>query len=243
MANKLNRRDFIKISGAGAGALAVGGKFYSSYASDKSTFYPSDINKEGKIEKTPTYCEICFWKCAGWTYTVDGEPWKVVGNDIDPHCYGRFCPRGTGGIGAYYDSDRLKTPLIRTEKRGKQVFREATWEEAFDYIAEKMKEIEKEHGPECIALFTHGSGGSYFKNLLRAFGSNNVAAPSYAQCRGPREEAYVITYGEGIGSPERTDLENAKCIVLIGSHLGENMHNGQVQEFTEAIANGASVIT
>ena len=243
MAKKLNRRDFIKISGAGAGALAVGGKFYSTYAKDDKTFYPSNVNKEGKVEKTPTYCEICFWKCAGWTYTVDGEPWKVVGNDIDPHCYGRFRPRGTGGIGAYYDSDRLKTPLIRTEKRGKQVFREATWEEAFDYIAEKMKEIEKEHGPECIALFTHGSGGSYFKNLLRAFGSNNVAAPSYAQCRGPREEAYVITYGEGIGSPERTDLENAKCIVLIGSHLGENMHNGQVQEFTEAIANGASVIT
>ena len=243
MAKKLNRRDFIKISGAGAGALAVGGKFYSTLANDNSPMYPSDINKDGKIEKTSTYCEICFWKCAGWTYTVDGEPWKVVGNDTDPHCKGRFCPRGTGGIGAYYDPDRLKTPLIRTEKRGKQVFREATWDEAFDYIAEKLRKIEKEHGPECVALFTHGSGGSYFKNLLRAYGSNNVAAPSYAQCRGPREEAYILTYGEGVGSPERTDLENAKCIVLIGSHLGENMHNGQVQEFTEAIANGASVIT
>ena len=90
MAKKLNRRDFIKISGAGAGALAVGGKFYSSYAKENKTFYPSNVNKDGKIEKTPTYCEICFWKCAGWTYTVDGEPWKVVGNDIDHHCNGRF---------------------------------------------------------------------------------------------------------------------------------------------------------
>jgi len=243
MANKIKRRDFIKISGASAGALAIGGKFYSSKANDPTTFYPSQFDPNGKIEKTPTYCEICFWKCAGWTYTVDGKPWKIEGNEIDPHCNGRFCPRGTGGIGAYYDKDRLKTPLIRTEERGKQVFREATWDEAFDYIAEKMKKIAKEHGPECNALFTHGSGGSYFKNVLNAFGSNNVAAPSYAQCRGPREEAYVITFGEAVGSPERTDIENAKCIVLIGSHIGENMHNGQVQEFTEAIANGASVIT
>ncbi len=43
-----------------------------------------------------------------------------------------FVPRGTGGVGMYYDEDRLKTPLIRTEERGKQVFREATWDEALD---------------------------------------------------------------------------------------------------------------
>ncbi|MCP4413415.1 MAG: molybdopterin-dependent oxidoreductase, partial [Gammaproteobacteria bacterium] len=53
----------------------------------------------------------------------------------------------------------------------------------------------------------------------------------------------MLTYGETVGSPERTDMQNSKCIVLIGSHIGENMHNGQVQEFTEAVASGASVIT
>ncbi|MCK7536084.1 MAG: molybdopterin-dependent oxidoreductase [Marinilabiliales bacterium] len=44
----------------------------------------------------------------------------------------------------YYDEDRLKTPLIRVDERGKQVFREATWDEALTYIAEKMKEIATE---------------------------------------------------------------------------------------------------
>ena len=44
------------------------------------------------------------------------------------------------------------------------------------------------------------------------------------------------------GSPERTDIRNAQCLVLIGSHLGENMHNTQVQEFSEAIGQGASII-
>ena len=201
------------------------------------------IPADGTVTKTPTYCEICFWKCAGWTYAVDGKPWKLIGNDIDPNCNGRFCPRGTGGIGAYTDEERLKTPLIRTEVRGKQIFRKASWDEAFDHIAEKLKKIAEEHGPECIALFTHGSGGNYFKTLLRAFGTNNIAAPSYAQCRGPREEAYLLTFGAGVGSPERTDILNSNCLVLIGSHLGENMHNGQVQEFTEAVSRGASVIT
>ena len=239
MGANLKRRDFIKIAGAGTGALALGGT--ATALLPKTDI--EGVNFTGKIEKIPTYCEICFWKCAGWTYKLDGEPWKIVGNEADPNCNGRFCPRGTGGLGAYMDEDRLKKPLIRVEERGKQIFREASWEEAFDYIAEKMQKIAQEHGPECIALFTHGSGGDYFKTLLHAFGSTNIAAPSYAQCRGPREEAYILTFGEGVLSPERTDIENSKCLVLIGSHIGENMHNGQVQEFATAVANGASVIT
>ncbi|KAA3618452.1 MAG: nitrate reductase [Calditrichaeota bacterium] len=241
MANKMDRREFIKITGLGVGGMAASASMLQAF--NPFEIDPAQILSTGIPEVTPTYCEICFWKCAGWVHKKDGEAWKIIGNPDDPHSNGRFCPRGTGGVGAYTDPDRLKTPLIRVEERGKQVFREASWDEAFDYIVDKMKVIEKEHGPECMALFTHGSGGSYFKNMLRAFGSNNIAAPSYAQCRGPREEAYMLTFGETVGSPERTDMQNSKCIVLIGSHLGENMHNGQVQEFTEAIAGGASVIT
>ena len=242
MKSKLKRREFIKIAGAGTGSLVLGSQLM--HAAPISDAQADQLIETGNgVERTPTYCEVCFWKCAGWVYKKDGKPWKIVGNPDDPNSNGRFCPRGTGGIGMYTDPDRLKTPLIRVEKRGKQVFRKATWDEAFDYIADKMKMIADKWGPECIALFTHGSGGKYFKTLLRGFGSNNIAAPSYAQCRGPREEAFLITYGEGVGSPERTDLVNSKCIVLIGSHIGENMHNAQVQEFSEAVANGATVIT
>ena len=242
MTKPFKRRQFIKILGAGAGGTVLG-------TTALKAFQPLSRNdNSGLLDKatdpaTPTYCEICFWKCAGWVHKKNGKPWKITGNPDDPNSNGRFCPRGTGGIGTYTDPDRLKTPLIRVEKNGKQVFREATWEEAFDYIADKMKMVKKKWGPECMALFTHGSGGSYFKTLLRAYGSNNIAAPSYAQCRGPREEAYLLTFGEGVGSPERTDIRNSECIVLLGSHIGENMHNGQVQEFSEAVANGATVIT
>ena len=247
MARELSRREFIKISSLGLGALSLGGGLWRALANEFSADVEEAIAltgfTEGLVQRTPTVCEICFWQCAGWVHTIDGKPWKITGNEEDPNCNGRLCPRGTGGIGAYLDNDRLKTPLIRTEVRGKQTFREATWDEALDYVAEKMKKIAEKYGPDCIALFTHGSGGVFFKHLLRAFGSNNIAAPSYAQCRGPREEAYLLTFGEGIGSPERTDIRNSKCLVLIGSHLGENMHNGQVQEFADAVANGATVIT
>lgn len=239
-----SRRQFIKISSLSAAGLIFGGGLLESFANNLVKENKSYFKGPFDFKRTPTYCEVCFWKCAGWVYKDDnGRIKKIVGNDLDPNCNGRFCPRGTGGVGMYYDEDRLKTPLIRTEERGKQTYREASWDEAFEYIASKMKQIKKEYGPESTALFTHGSGGKYFGTLLKAFGSNNIAAPSYAQCRGPREVAFISTFGQGINSPENTDIRDTKCLVLIGSHLGENMHNGQVQEMSDAIDKGATIIT
>jgi len=237
-----SRRKFIKISLYGAGALAVGAGVYKAAALFARPPKTGELIVD--LTRSPTYCEICFWKCAGWVYkTSEGKIWKVVGNDDDQHCNGRFCPRGTGGPGMYYDEERLKTPLIRVEERGSQVFREASWDEALDYIAVKMKEIAAKYGPESMALFTHGSGSSYFSTLFRAYGSVNIAEPSYAQCRGPRDEAFLATFGEEVYSPEITDIRDTRCLVLIGSHIGENMHNGQVQEMSDAIDKGAVIIT
>jgi len=237
-----NRREFIRISLLGAGALAVGTggcRFFNA------TLTPGETGKiPVDLSRTPTYCEVCFWKCAGWVYkTPEGKIWKIIGNDEDQHCNGRFCPRGTGGVGMYFDQDRLKTPLIRVEERGRQVFREATWDEALEHIAGKMKEISVKHGPESMTLFTHGTGSSYFTTLFEAYGSGNIAEPSYAQCRGPRDEAFFATFGEEVYSPEITDIRDTKCLVLIGSHIGENMHNGQIQEMSDAIDKGATIIT
>jgi thiosulfate reductase / polysulfide reductase chain A len=238
-----NRREFLKISLYGAGALVVGTGTYNKVIKILSS--PGEAKKLAvDLKRTPTYCEVCFWKCAGWVYkTSEGKIWKIIGNDEDQHSNGRFCPRGTGGVGMYYDDDRLKTPLIRVEERDKQVFREASWDEALDYVASKMKDISSKYGPESIALFTHGSGSTYFTNLVKAYGSGSIAEPSYAQCRGPRDEAFLATFGEEVYSPEVTDIRDTKCLVLIGSHIGENMHNGQIQEMSDAIDKGVTIIT
>lgn len=240
MAKKINRREFIKISSLGLGGLSLAAPVINWFTDRDMAVAAAGMNST----KIPTYCEICFWKCAGWIHKNEqGDIWKLTGNNIDPHCNGRLCPRGTGGVGMYTDDDRLKTPLIRRTVNGKQTYEEASWDEALDYIAEKMQKIAKEHGPECMALFSHGSGGKFLGHMLKAYGSNNITAPSYAQCRGPREVAFIGTFGEGVQSPERTDIRDTRCLVLIGSHLGENMHNGQVQEMSDAIDKGATIIT
>lgn len=239
------RRDFIKISALGTAGATLAGSMLSFGQSSS----PLDelIDKKRpfkKLKRYPTYCEVCFWKCAGWTYTDENNKIvKIIGNENDPHCNGRLCPRGTGGVGMYHDEDRLTKPLIRVTENGKQTFREASWDEALDLVANKMKEISEKYGPESFALFNHGSAGKHFGHLLKAYGSGTISAPSYAQCRGPREVGFTATFGSGVGSPEPTDIRDTKCMVLIGSHLGENMHNSQVQEMSDAIDKGVSIIT
>ena len=237
-----SRRNFIKISALGLGAASLGAN--AAVRAMTSLGKEAELPIYTKMMRTPTYCEVCFWKCAGWVYKNDkGDVQKILGNDEDMHCNGRFCPRGTGGVGMYTDEDRLKKPLLRVGERGKQTFKEVEWDEALQYIADKMQAIKKEHGPECVALFNHGSGGKHFGRMMKAYGSPNIAAPSYAQCRGPREVAFLSTFGEGIESPEKTDIRDTRCLVLIGSHIGENMHNGQVQETSDAIDKGSTIIT
>ncbi|HEY3381176.1 MAG TPA: molybdopterin-dependent oxidoreductase [Vicinamibacterales bacterium] len=197
---------------------------------------------EKGIRKVPTFCDICFWKCGAIAHVKDGRLWKVEGNPEDPLSRGRLCPRGTGGVGAYFDPDRLKVPLVRRQKRGQEEWVQTTWDEALNVVAGKMETIKTKWGAEAMALFAHGLGGTFLKHTLKAYGSPNIAAPSFAQCRGPRDVGFALTFGEEIGSPERTDIRNARCLVLIGSHLGENMHNTQAQEFAEAVGAGASII-
>jgi thiosulfate reductase/polysulfide reductase chain A len=234
----LSRRRFLQLgSTTGAAALAAGAARSAALAEWLGPARAGD-----RIERVPTFCDLCFWKCAAIATKKNGRLWKIEGNLDDPLSRGRLCPRGTGGVGAYYDSDRLRAPLVRRNRRGADEWVEVTWDEALSEIAEKLERIRAEHGPEAVAFFSHGIGGNFLKHLFKAYGTPNLVAPSYAQCRGPRDVGFQLTFGEDVSTPERTDIENARCLVLLGSHLGENMHNSQVQELAGAIGSGATVI-
>lgn len=231
----LSRRRFLQISAgtmAAAGALGEAGRVIANAGGAAVS----------GTRSVPTFCNVCFWECGAIASVRDGKLWKIEGNPLDPLSSGRLCPRGTGGIGAHFDTERLRSPLLRVSERGEEKWKAVTWDEALNFIADKMQKIKATYGPESFAAFIHGIGGTFFKHTLRAYGTDNIAAPSFAQCRGPRDVGFTLTYGDDVKGIERTDIENAQCIVLIGSHIGENMHNTQVQEFATAVGRGATVI-
>lgn len=236
MANKISRRSFLKTGGAISAGVAAGISAPTSKTKAVERVDPQ------KIERIPSVCGQCFWRCGIIGNVVDGKLISIEGNPLDPNNRGKICARGNAGVALLYEKDRLKNPQIRVGERGSGKWRDVSWEEALDYTADKLLEVTKKYGVEANALFQHEKSGFEFFDLFQYWGSPNTAAPSFAQCKGSRDVAFELTYGETIGSPERLDLANSKVIVLIGSHLGENIHTGQIVDFTEGIANGAQII-
>lgn len=236
----LNRRQFLLVSGSTAAAATAGSGLTTRFWGLDGDPVHDPATDGDKV--VPTFCEMCFWKCGVLAHVKDGTVTKIVGNPDHPLSRGRLCPRGTGGTGLLYDPDRLKKPLMRKGERGEQRFEEVSWEEALDFVAAKMKATKETYGADAVALFNHGYGASFFKTLMSAYGSQSFGAPSYAQCRGSRDVAFHLTYGAPIGSPEYLDIENTRVLTLIGSHLGENMHNTQIQEFAAMIDKGGELV-
>ncbi|MDT8446848.1 MAG: molybdopterin-dependent oxidoreductase [bacterium] len=237
MTANTSRREFLQISSGFLATSAIVGQVpFLGYAPNAEAAPVAD-----KI--VPTTCELCFWRCGVDAHVKDGKVFKLTGQMDHPLSNGHLCPRGTGGIGLLYDPDRLRTPLIRkTDADGTQKFVEASWEEAIALIAKKYEEMTAANEADKIVFFSHGFGSSFFNRLFAAYGILNHAHPSYAQCRGAREEAFGMTFGHAVGSPEGLDIANSEYLVLIGSHLGENMHNTAVQDFSEAVSRGCKII-
>lgn len=221
------------------GAVGVGGVAMMSNRAKASPWY----NKE--VKTVYSICENCFWRCGVKASVVGNRVYKVDGYAENPKSRGMLCPRGQAAPVQTYDPDRLKKPLMRVEgtERGAGRYREASWEEALDYIAKKMLAMKEQYGTESMVLFGHGTGDTWFVDFLSGiWGTPNAARPSLTMCVAPRETASQYTYGRAIGGHEPIDWPNSRYIVLIGHHIGEDTHNTQLQEFTEARKNGAKVV-
>jgi thiosulfate reductase/polysulfide reductase chain A len=234
----LTRRGFLRLGAAG---LAAGGV---AAAPDRARAFAIVHEEEalGPEREVPTFCEMCFWNCGAVARVRKNRVLSLRGHPDYPSSRGKLCGRGNAGAGSVVDGDRLRYPMVRTGARGEGKFRRAGWKEAYARIADGFARIKKEHGAQALALFYHGTGGPLIRTAMAAYGTPNFAAPAYAQCKGARNVGYALTFGEKLGSPEPLDLEETRCMVLFGSHLGENAHNSQMQEFVKARARGAGLV-
>ena len=213
---EISRRRFLQ----GSVALSVvGGTALSS------TQILAESSKEEKAsneptKKIPTLCEMCVNKCAAIAQVRNGVVKKLDPNPRFPKSKNMLCARGDAGIHALYDPDRLKYPLIRTGKRGDGKYRRASWDEANEYIKEKMVKIldEEKDNRSCIG-FCAGEGmaePTYKDFMANKFGSANFINHA-SICLQTAISGYALTIG-GYGA---ADLENAKYVIMAGANRAE----------------------
>jgi predicted molibdopterin-dependent oxidoreductase YjgC len=128
-----------------------------------------------ETRKVRTTCPYCGVGCQLWLHVKAGKIVKVTGVDGAAPNQGRLCVKGRFGYDFIYSPERLTTPLIKENGN----FREASWDEALDLVAGKLKETIAQHGPDSIAGVSCARSlneDSYqMQKLFRAvIGTNNI---------------------------------------------------------------------
>ena len=105
-------------------------------------------------------------------------------------------------------------------------FREATWEEALDLAASRLKSIRAEHGSGAIAGFGSAKCSNeeayLFQKLIRAgFGTNNVDHCTRL-CHASSVAALFEGIGSGAVSTTYGDIANADVALIAGSNTTAN---------------------
>jgi len=100
-----------------------------------------------EVRTTCTYCGV---GCQLDLHIKDGKVVKVTGAENVPPNDGSLCVKGRFGFDFIHSPERLKTPLIKDNG----TFREATWDEALDLVAEKLGSIKDAHGSDSLGVLT-----------------------------------------------------------------------------------------
>lgn len=179
------------------------------------------------IKEIDTVCPYCGCGCS-LTLHVRGNEVIRVSSKKDTINSGWLCAKGRFGYGFINHPDRLKKPLIRIapkENSNGKFFKEVSWSEALDYVANRLKEIKERYGPDSIggiasSKCTNEENYLFQKFMRAAVGTNNVDNCA-RYCHSPSVAGLVTVFGSGAMTNSIREIENHDVILVIGSNITE----------------------
>jgi formate dehydrogenase major subunit len=200
-------------------------------------------------------CPYCGVGCQ-LTFNIKDNKILYVDGRPGPANLARLCVKGRYGFDYVHHKQRLTKPLIRKPGVPKsadfamdpsnplEYFREATWEEALDLAASRLRSI-RDSGPGTLAGFGSAKGSNeeayLFQKLVRTgFASNNVDHCTRL-CHASSVAALLEGIGSGAVSNQVNDVARAEVIFLIGANPISN-HPVAATFIKNAAKNGATLI-
>ncbi|MFZ5590195.1 MAG: molybdopterin-dependent oxidoreductase [Bacillota bacterium] len=186
-------------------------------------------------------CLMCTVRCPVRVRVEKDDVRLIEGNPFMEGIEGSICPKGAAGVSLLNDVQRLKNPLIRTGPRGTGMWREASWEEALDYVAERLVRIKEKYGSHSIALTERSHLNSHIsKTFLRALGSPNYFTHNSC-CKGSLNTAFRSLTGY-TDDQFGVDLKNVRYLVLYGRNYFESLELKAVKTLSRSLENGARLV-
>ncbi len=208
---------------------------------------PSDVIGSGLIkvdEVRKTVCpRNCFDTCGLLAYVKDGKLLKIEGDPDHPITKGHLCAKGTLYARRTNHKDRIKYPLMRVGKRGEGDFKRITWDEAFDYIVDKLKFCKKKYGGESIVEYIYSGNREFLAKTVADRCLNLIGASKLVGSFCLLSGLSGATYTNGSQYTQGIEIwsKKAEVIMIVGHNSSfTNVHS--LPFIWEAMDRGAFLI-
>ncbi len=185
----------------------------------------------------------CYDTCSIITNVEDGRIVNIGGNPQHPVTQGFLCAK----VGKYakdfiYSDERIKYPMKRVGKKGEARFKRISWDEAYDIICDKIRDVQGNDSYQKI--LQHGYFGHmgllnrhFSQRFFNAINTSNIV-PTICSLAGRVALKYV--YGNFTGlDPE--DMLDSKLVIFWGlNSMWSNVHGYSLAK--KAVKNGAKFI-
>jgi NADH-quinone oxidoreductase subunit G len=172
--------------------------------------------KAWELKETTTPCPYCACGCSLIIGSKDGGIKRVFSDPEKGPSDGNLCVKGRFGWDFVDHPERIKTPRLRING----AFKEISWEEAFQFVAQRLEAIKEQYGSDAIAGIASSrlTNEEYylFQKLFRnAIGTSRIAYGGEASTRG-LTEGLVKTLGMPASTNSIREIRKADCILAIG---------------------------
>lgn len=223
----VSRRSFLKLAAATGVAATVPALTMSLKAFAEEA-------KAGEVTKVPSLCNGCSSYCGVWAYVKNGRLWKIQGNVTHMKSLGKICARGHGVAYNVYDPGRVPQPMKRVSDKE---FKPITWEEAFQEIGTKMRQLVDEHGGDKVVWACHGGKETYAQQFLDVIGSDNYIT-HYTTCF----TAKTNIWDKMCGGMYNSDFDRATYMLFAGRNYAGGIIPAAMKRITEAKDKGAKIV-
>jgi thiosulfate reductase / polysulfide reductase chain A len=185
-------------------------------------------------------CFMCTVRCPIRVLVENDEVTWIEGNPQVPGIEGALCAKGSAGLALLHDHERPQYPMIRVGARGAGQWKKASWDEALAYVADRLKDITKKHGPQSVVFGERTNLNTHIsKTFMKALGSPNHFTHD-ALCKGSVNTAWRSLTGY-TDAQVGIDYANTRYMVLYGRNIFESLEIKPINNLLSAMEKGAKL--
>jgi thiosulfate reductase/polysulfide reductase chain A len=113
--------------------------------------------KENFMNIVRSTCGFCYTGCGIRVHVDNNTAVKIEGDPESPVNKGLLCEKALTSLEYLYHPERLRYPLKRKGNRGEGKWQRISWDEALEFISERLGSTKKNSGAES-SVFIKGGG-------------------------------------------------------------------------------------